>query len=81
MADEALIGELDFNGDELPYLTAEDGLSLGGENCALGGVYDGCLGIGTTGLKNSAHSEYKRMASPSVSILLTIARSSISAAK
>lgn len=66
-AEVDLTGELDFNGEELPNLTAEDGL---------GGVYG--LGAGLDGLKKSAHSEYKRMASPSVSILLTIARSSIS---
>lgn len=36
-AEDGLIGELDFNGEELPYLTAEDGL---------GGVEANGLGAG-----------------------------------
>ena len=66
LAEEDLIGELLLRGDEAP-LEAD---------IALGGVEG--LGEGKADLMNSANSEYTTQASPSVSILLTMARFSIS---
>jgi len=72
-ADLPLIGDADVLIGE-PPLNAGDGI-LGG------GTYGGTIrGAGSKGDTNSAHSEKTMLASPSVSILLIIAKSSNSLA-